>query len=1053
MTLSEVAIRRPVFITMMAIGLAVLGIIAYRRLGTDLYPDVKFPIVTVVVPYPGASPEDVERQIVKPVEDAIVGVNGLDRMNGIARDNVGIVAVMFKLDTDFDSANNEVRQKIDAISGQLPAGAEKPVISKADIGAAPILVYAASGPQSSDQVRRITEDQIKPALEKLEGVAKVEVLGGREREVHVDLDPARLESFSLSPLAIVQKLEAENATIPAGHYDAGQGGSKEVGVRTVGEFANADEVRNAVLFAGPDGRIVRVGDVATVSDSFKEERTLIRNNAQDAVTFQIVKTSDANTVKVADAVKAELARIAPTMPAGYKTAELIDQSSFIKENAHEVELAIVFGGAMAILVILVFMMDLRSTFISALALPTSVLGTFLMMYALGFTLNMLTLLGLSLAIGLLIDDAVVVRENIFRHLEQGEEPAEAAAKGTREITLAVMATTFTIVAVFVPVAFMKGIVGQFFRQFGLTVTAAVMLSMLVAFTLDPMLSARLAKRVVKGAQPGTKGIRAGLVRFMERGFRAQDRFYARALRWTLAHPTSVIAIALGLFAMSLGMAKSIGSDFMATEDRGQFLLELQYPAEVSLAETSRRSLEVERKLTQDGRFKTVYATIGQDGEANKAKYRIDAGPKVSRKEGLEQLKRIARSIAESSQGVSVIAEDPPIIEGLGTWRPIMISIGGPSYDVLEPTARRVAEALKGTSGVTDVKIDYQPGKGETRVVPDRGLAGAAGIPVALIGMNVRIAMEGEVAGQVRAKDTRGEDTETDIRVRLAPEYRGNARSIARIPLATAPLGATRPGTVRLEDVAKFAPGVGPARIDRENRTRRVVVSAAVSGRAMGDVVKELRPKVAELVPAGYQAEWLGEVQNMEESNESFGLAFALAVLFIYVVLASQFESFLHPATIMLSLPLALIGALVGLWANRYSLSMGSQIGIMLLMGLVTKNAILLVDSALTFQRGGMSAREALMHAGPRRLRPILMTSAAMILGMLPTALSRGSGSEFRAPMAIAVIGGVISSTMLTLLVVPVMYLGVNWLRGLVFRRSPQKATLSADVGAPAEDGV
>lgn len=1031
MTISEVAIRRPVFVTMMAVGLAVLGIIAFRRLGTDLYPDVKFPIVTVVVPYPGASPEDVERQVVKPLEDAIVGVNGLDRMQGIARDNVGIVAVMFKLDTDFDAAANEVRQKVDAITGQLPTGAEKPAISKADIGAAPILVFAASGSGTSDEVRRITQDSVKPALEQLEGVAKVEVLGGREREVHVDLDPTKLESFGLAPTAVVQKLRAENATIPAGHYDAGMGQSREVGVRTIGEFANLEQIRDAVVFAGPDGRVVRVRDIGVVSDSFKEQRTLIRNNGQDAVTFQIVKTSDANTVRVADAVKAELAKLTPVLPQGYGTSLLIDQSSFIKENAHEVEIAIVFGGAMAILVILLFMMDLRSTFISAIALPTSVLGTFLMMYALGFTLNMMTLLGLSLAIGLLIDDAVVVRENIFRHLEAGEAPAQAAANGTREITLAVLATTFTIVAVFVPVAFMKGIVGQFFRQFGLTVTAAVVLSMLVAFTLDPMLSARLATRIVKGSHGGGPNVRGRLVALLERAFAKQDRLYEGSLRWALGRPKTVMAVALGLFAASVAMGKSIGSDFMAAEDRGQFLLELEFPGDTSLAETSRRSLEVERALVGDGRFKTVYATVGPDGDINRARYRVDAGPKANRSEGLEELKSIARRTAETARGASVIAEDPPIIEGLGTWRPIMISIAGPSYEVLEPTAQRVAAALRGTAGASDVKIDYQPGKGETRLVPDRGLAGAAGLPVAMIGMNVRVAMEGEVAGQVRTKDSRGEDDETDIRVRLAPQFRGDRASIGRIPIITTPLGAQRASTVRVEDVATFQPGVGPARINREDRSRRIVVSAAVSGRALGDVVSELRPKVAELIPGGYQVEWLGQIKDMEDSNAAFGLAFGLAVLFIYVVLASQFESFLHPATIMFSLPLALIGALIGLWANRYSLSMGSQIGIMLLMGLVTKNAILLVDSALTFQRQGMQVREALLAAGPRRLRPILMTSAAMVLGMLPTALSGGSGSEFRAPMAVAVIGGVVSSTFLTLLVVPVIYMGVDWLRGLV----------------------
>lgn len=1057
MNLSAIAIKRPVFITMMAVALAVLGIISLRRLGTDLYPEVKFPIVTIAVPYPGAAPEDVERQIVKPMEDAIVGVNGLDRIQSVARDNVGIVAAVFKLDTNFDAAANEVRQKVDAVAGQLPSAAEKPVISKADVGAAPILVFAASAPRPSDEIRRITQDTVKPSLEKLEGVAKVEVLGGRVREIHVDLDPVKLESFGLSPLGIVQKLRAENATIPAGHYDTGVARSKEVGVRTFGEFRSVAQVRDAVVFAGAEGRAVRIGDVARVSDAFEEPRTLIRTNGQDAVAFQVVKTSDANTVKVAEAVKRELASLSATLPPDYATSLLIDQSSVIKENAREVEVAIVFGGAMAILVILLFMMDLRSTFISALALPTSVLGTFLVMYAMGFTLNMLTLLGLSLAIGLLIDDAVVVRENIFRHLEMGEAPDEAAAKGTSEISLAVLATTLTIVAVFVPVAFMKGIVGQFFRQFGLTVTAAVLLSMVVAFTLDPMLSARLAKRVGKGASHHpTTGVRGWLVRRISAVFGAQDRLYARALGWTLHHPKTVIAGALGLLVVSLGIAGRIGADFMASEDRGQFVLELQLPADSSLQETSRRSLEVERKLVADGRFKIVYATIGPDGDVNKAMYRVDAGPKTTRQDTLDQLKKAARAMAQTAPDIVVSAADPPMFEGFGTYSPIMISLSGPSYDVLEPVAQRIAVALRAVPGAVDVKVDSAPGKGETRVVPDRGLAGAAGLPVALIGMNVRVAMDGEVAGRLKGLDTRGEETETDIRVRLAPEFRSSTASISRIPLPPAQTPGGGKQTLRLSDVSRFETGLGPARMNRQNRSRNIVVSASVSGRALGDVMADVQPKVAQLVPPGYRVDYLGQAKDMEDSNASFALAFGLAILFIYVVLASQFESFIHPATIMLSLPLALIGAILGLWLNRYTISMGSQIGILLLMGLVTKNAILLVDSALSFQREGMSPKQALLAAGPRRLRPILMTSAAMILGMLPTALARGSGSEFRAPMAVAVIGGVISSTLLTLLVVPVVYLFVEWVRATSarlatrLRWSPDPVTAS-DAGTSAAE--
>jgi HAE1 family hydrophobic/amphiphilic exporter-1 len=927
----------------------------------------------------------------------------------------------------------------------LPAGAQKPVLSRADVGAAPVVIYAASAPLPSDEVRRLTEDLIKPALERLEGVAKVDILGGREREIQVELDALKLESYRLAPHQVFQKLNAENATIPAGHYfTGGSGDAQEVSVRTVGEVTNPADIGNILIHASGNGQAIRVSDVATVVDGFKEQRTLIRANGQDAVAFQVVKTSGANTVAVADSVKAALASL--SLPSGMEARLLIDQSSFIKENAHEVEIAIVFGGAMAILIILLFMMDLRSTFISALALPTAVVGTFLMMYAMDFTLNMLTLLGLSLAIGLLIDDAVVVRENIFRHLEMGEEPMVAAAKGTREITLAVLATTMTIVAVFVPVAFMDGIVGQFFRQFGLTVTAAVILSMWVAFTLDPMLSARLARSVHKEEEAMRKGVSGWIKRHLSAVFAANDRNYGRVLGFTVRHPIVIFVSAIGLLVGSFALAARIGVDFVSPEDRGQFIINVEFPSELSLAETSRRSEEIERRLLQDPRFHIVYATIGPDAEVNKAKYRIDVGPKWLRPEGVETLKVVARKIAEAAPEAIATAENPPMIEGLGSWFPIMVSIAGPDYAVLEPTARKVEAILRETAGAADVKMDYQAAKKEMRVLPDRELAARAGLPMALLGYNVRIAMEGEKAGQLRDRDASGHDRETDIRVRLRSSDRGSPEAIARIPLSTdardpmtpviANMPPPPPKVVRIGDVATIEQGLAPSRIVRENRERRIVVSASAVGRPLGDLFNDVKPRIDGIVPQGYSVEYLGNVKDMQDSNESFGMAFGLAILFIYLVLASQFESFLHPLTIMLSLPLALVGALVGLFLYGSPLSMGSQIGILLLMGLVTKNAILLIDSALVFQREGMTPREAILAAGPRRLRPILMTSAAMVLGMLPTALSNGSGSEFRAPMAIAVIGGVISSTLLTLLVVPTVYLGVEWLRGLMRRGKP-----------------
>jgi HAE1 family hydrophobic/amphiphilic exporter-1 len=1020
MNISDIAIRRPVFTTMVTVGLISLGWLGFQRLDTDLYPDVTMPLVSVTVPYPGASPEDVEREVIKPLEEAVVAINDVDYVQSASRDNVGSLFIVFKLAANFERAASDVRDKVAAIRGKLPSAIEEPVIQKFDIAAAPVLVYTAQGPIPSDQVRDVVEDLIKPTLEQVPGVARVDVVGGREREVEVELDPVRMASLRLTPASVVRKLTEANATVPAGHYTRE---GREIAVRTLGQFESVEDVRDTVLFAGPDGSLVRVRDVAEVSDSFKEQRTLVRANAKDAVAFQVVKASKSNTVRVADGVKAKLAELRPSLPKGIETSLLIDQSIYINANAHEVEIAILFGGAMAILVILFFMRDLRSTFISSLALPTAVIGTFLMMWWLDFSLNMVTLLALSLAIGLLVDDAVVVRENIFRHLEHGEDPLVAASKGTQEIALAVFATTMTICAVFVPVAFMSGMVGQFFKQFGLTITCAVLLSMFVAFTLDPMLSARLAKRIKPGEKNQSGGLFGGISRGLGWLFDKQDKAYASMLRWAIDHRLIVVIVAIASLYGSVKLASAVGGDFVAPEDRGQFVVMLEFSSDTSLEETSKRSLEIEHALAADPRFKLVFATLGPDGDVYKAKYRVDVGPKTERKESVWQMQEVARGIAKHARGAKVTIAQPPPMEGAPEGdNPIMLTIQGPSYDVLVPTAEKIAEAMRKIPGAADVNIKHTTPKQEMRVMVDRPLAAQHGLPMSLIGLSLRTALDGELAGALRGKNFRGEEDQTDIRVRFSERDRKDADVLARLPLTA------QANPVLLGDVAKIVSGTGETQILRLDRVRQITVTAAAAGRPMGNVVADVDKLLPQLLPEGYHGRWMGMVRDMHDSNAAFALAFGVAALFIYIVLASQFESFIHPVTIMISLPLAMIGAFLGLYVVGAAISLGSQIGIILLMGLVTKNAILLVDSAIQFQREGMNPRQAMLAAGPRRLRPILMTTAAMVLGMLPTALGRGLGSEFRSPMASAVIGGVISSTFLTLLVVPVVYLSIEGFR-------------------------
>lgn len=1034
MNISAVAIKRPVFTVMVTVALLVLGGLGLSRLGTDLFPDVSFPVVTVNIVYPGASPNEVENQISKPIEDAVVSLNGIDRVRTFSREGLSTTFIMFKLGVDLQEAATQVRERVAQTRFKLPAEVKEPAVSRLDVSATPVLTYTLYGKGSLNQTRKFAEDVIRPALEQVDGVAAVQVKGGAEREVRVELERAKIDALGLSPGAIVQLLRAGNLNVPSGHYDEG---TREISVRAVGELTAVSAVRDIVVATNKDGSSVRLGDLGKVEDGWADLRTRIRSNNEEAVAFEVVKQSGKNTVAISDAVKERLKSLEKTFPEGTRADLIIDQSKFIRENAHEVEIAIFFGGAMAILIILIFMLDLRSTIISAFALPTSVIATFFLMYVMGFTLNMMTLLGLSLAIGLLIDDAVVVRENIFKHLERGVPPRQAALEGTKEIALSVLATTLTIVAVFIPVAFMSGIVGQFFRQFGITISCAVLISLFVAFTLDPMLSSRFSKSI----DHHKKDPFAPIKRPFEVVFKGMDDVYRSALTWSLNHKLIVGLLAIGSFFGSIQVAKIMGSDFVNAEDRSQMMIEIELPAGTSLDETSKQSAVAEAEILKDPMFKTVYAILGPDGDVNKSRLRIVTTPKQQRSIGLPVLKDRVRAITSRIPGAKISVTDPPFIEGAGVQAPIMILVNGSSYDTLAPFANQVGKALEETAGVVDVQVKYTPGRPEMRVELDRKRVADQGLSVAEIALAMRNAMEGEEAGKMR----QGKD-EVPIRVRLRPEDRSSPSDLERITLTS------RKGPIALADVAKLGRGEGPQVIEREGRSRQIAVWATMRGRSLGDIVAELKPKLEKLErPAGVTIAYDGQIRQMSETNESMGLALLLAVVFIYIVLASQFESFIHPLTIMLTLPLALVGAIVSLFLTKNTMAMGAMIGIILLMGLVTKNAILLVDRAIVRVRDhGEPPLQAILEAGPERLRPILMTSAAMVLGMLPTAISNGDGSEFRAPMAISVIGGVVSSTFLSLIVVPAVYLSIENLKtklGIGSKKEPKSArpTELADV--------
>jgi len=680
MTLSDVAIRRPVFTAMMSLTLVVLGLLARGRIGTDLYPDVSLPFVTITTAYPGASPEDVEAAVTRPIEEAVSSIGGVDRVFSRSREDVSMVFVRFRLTVPIRDGLQSVRDKVALAVGALPAASRPPIVAQYDVASQPVLVFAAASGADPVTLRDLIEDKVRPRLEQVAGVAAVNVNGGGVPEIAVDLVADRLRALGLSPESVLERVRRQHLDVPAGRYEAG---AEEIGIHVRGEFQGLDDLRAMPLTSAGDGSFVRLGDVARVRRAEKEARTLVRSSGVDAVAVEVVKQPGANSAQVANAAKALLPSLERELR--FEAQLLVDQSQVIEANAREVWVAIWFGGAMAVLVILLFLLDVRGTLISAIALPTSVVGTLFVIHALGFTLNQFTLLGLSLAIGLLIDDSVVVRESISRRLERGEPPAIAASRGTQDIALAVLATTFTLVAVFVPVAFMPGITGQFFRQFGLTVAAAVLISLFVALTLDPMLSARFA-RAAGGER--REGRFAGWLRAV---FEAGERAYARSLDVVLRRRFVTIGAAAGLFVASVAVAGSLGSEFMPQEDRGQIIVNLEYLPGTSLSTSSTRSAALEAQVRALPGVVDVYATVGFAEDPRLVRWRVNLAVKGERDYGIEAYKQRIREALSTDQRLRTFAvSDPPIIEGLGDVAPIILHVTGPDLDRLASEAEWVA---------------------------------------------------------------------------------------------------------------------------------------------------------------------------------------------------------------------------------------------------------------------------------------------------------------------------------------------------------------------------
>ncbi|MBI5507449.1 MAG: efflux RND transporter permease subunit [Deltaproteobacteria bacterium] len=1021
MKLADISIRRPVLASVMVGVLAVFGLWAYPRIGVDLFPDVEFPVVVITAIYPGADPATMESKVIHKLEEEVSTINGIKLLRSTSMENVGMVIIQFELERRADLAVQDVRDKVAGALQLLPPDLEPPVVQRFDVNAAPIMALAVSGKLSPREITKVADDQIKRRLQTISGVGGVEILGGQEREFHVWIDPQRLESYGLAAGDVLQALAAQNVEIPGGRLDVG---SRELTVKTLGQVHSAAELSQIIITAAM-GTPVRIGDVAGVEDGEEERRSHSSVNGTAAVGLVVRKQSGANTVEVAAAVRKALTAITPLLPPGVEVSIPTDNSTFISNTINDVQFDLLYGAILAVLIIFLFLYDWRATLISALALPVSVIATFAFIKAMGFTFNMMTMLALSLSIGILIDDAIVVIENIHRHLRSGKPPMKAAADATAEIGLAVMATTASILAVFVPVATMQGMVGRFFKQFGLTVAFAVSVSLFVAFTLTPMMSARL---LTVEAHKGRLG------HWVDARLATVDRFYRQALSWALAHRGLTVLIATVMFVSSLGLGAVVPKEFMVAEDRSQFLVKLELPAGTGLASTEHYAEGAAEELRAIPGVLSTFVTVGggSQNEVNRADIQVNTVGRRERTYTQLEAMGYARGLFVNRPNVTVAVEPVNAMGGGGGFRAATVQyvILGDDYDALNRVAQSLIQHLRGLGGYVDLDTTFRGGKPELAVSIDRDRAADLGVPVASIAMTLRSLIAGDKATEL----TTGGDR-FDVRVQLQDSFMQRPEDILGLKVRS-----TSGPLVHLANVIAVSPGAGPAKIERQDRQRQVTVFANLSGKALGTAITEIDDWAAQNLPADLTSKWSGMGDIMTDSFKNLFASLILAVIMVFLILAAQFESVLYPLTIMLSLPLSLVGAMGGLAATRAPLGIMAMIGVILLMGLVTKNAILLVDYTNALREKGMGTVEALLAAGPVRLRPILMTTAAMIFGMVPVALGLSEGGETRAPMAVAVIGGLLTSTLLTLLVVPVAY-AISDSMVVALRRRPRQTTI------------
>lgn len=1026
MKLHEISIQRPVAVLMCIMIVLVLGGVSFSRVPVDLMPSIDLPIAIVSTSYSGVGPQEIESIVTKSIENAIATVNNIKTIQSQSSEGSSVVIAEFNSGTDMDFATLQMREKIDLIKRYLPDEVDTPMVMKIDPAMLPIVSLGITNGKDEVELKKFIEDRIKPRLESLDGVASISVTGGKTSEIKVDIDPEKLSGYGLSFSTIVGVLQSENMNLPGGTVEYGD---KKLLVRSTGEFSSVEAIKN-VPIAMPQGNIIYIQDIADVKDTLKEQSTYTRMNRENSVGISVQKQTTANTVKVVNLVKAEIEKIKKENP-DININLVFDQGKYVEQSINNVTGNAIIGGILAILILFIFLRNVRTTLIIGIAIPVSVISTFVLMFLSKTTLNLISMGGLALGVGMMVDNSIVVLENIFRHRQQGESRFHAAVKGAKEVGGAIFASTLTTVVVFVPIIFTEGMAAEIFKEMALTVTFSLLASLAVALTIVPMLSSKML--AVAKDEKKKKNILDTIFDAWGRFFNGLDNFYRKSLQAVLKHRKVTAFVVLIIFIASIAAVPLIGIEFIPATDQGQFTVNIKLPEGTLLSETDKVTGEVEKVIADIPEIEKMFVTVGGSGsmvvstssDSHTSSISATLVPKGQRKRNTGAVVEEIRNKVSQIPGADIKVSELSMSMGGGSGSssamagsmgfggaPISVEISGYDFEQLKAIAFEVEQKIKEVKGTRQIESSISKGRPEAQIYVDKDRASQYGINTMQVASTVRTALQGQVATRYRLKGD-----EIDVRVQLPENERKTYEQLKDIKI-TAPNGAV----LTMGEIANINLEEGPVSIARKNQIRYVTVTSDLFKRDVGSATNEIKEKLKDIsLPEGYSITFGGQNKQIQDSFSALGLALLLSLLLIYMVMAAQFESLLQPFIIMFSVPLAFSGAAIGLALTGRTFNVASFIGVIMLAGIVVNNAILLIDYINQLRQDGMERNEAVIKAGPTRLRPILMTTLTTVLGMIPLALGIGEGAEIQAPLATVVIFGLTMSTMLTLLIVPVVY--------------------------------